>query len=66
MTTAVTTLSSSVQALCPVCGRAATWQVGPGARSCTTHLGNVLADLYRAEPRPFTPYLPTPLRRGNW
>jgi hypothetical protein len=51
---------------CPLCEQPATWQVGPDTRSCTTHVGDVLAGLYTADPHPFAPYLPTPLRRGNW
>lgn len=30
------------------------------------HVGPVLASLYEAEPHPFHPYLPVPLRRGHW
>lgn len=62
----VSTHPSSVQAVCPVCGHTATWQVGPDIRSCTGHVGEVLAQLYRDEPHPFHPHLPVPLRRGKW
>jgi len=51
---------------CVICEAPATWQVGPDTRSCTSHVGDTLADLYAAEPHPFQPYLPTPLRRGKW
>lgn len=64
--TPVTVLSTSVSAECPVCARPATWQVGPGYRSCTNHLGVVLAELHDVDPSPFIPHLPTPLRWGKW
>lgn len=65
MTAPVAALSPA-RDTCPVCDRPPTWQVGPDARSCTRHVGDVLADLYAAEPRPFAPHLPVPLYRGNW
>lgn len=64
--TSVARLSTSLDALCPVCAAPATWQIGPDTRSCTSHVGPVLASLYDAEPHPFHPFLPTPLRRGKW
>jgi hypothetical protein len=62
----VARLSPTVQASCPLCEQRATWAIGPTERSCTRCLGARLEDLYAAEPHPFQPYLPTPLRRGNW
>jgi hypothetical protein len=64
--TSVAPVSIASATTCAVCGTAATWQAGPDTRSCTRHLGDVLADLYAVEPHPFQPYLPTPLKRGNW
>ena len=64
--TPVAPVSIASATTCPVCDRAATWQVGPDTRSCTRHVGDVLAELHRADPHPFQPYLPTPLKRGKW
>lgn len=64
--TPVAPLSPSVLAQCPLCEAPATWAIGPSERSCTRCLGARLEDLYRSEPRPFTPHLPVPLRRGKW
>lgn len=62
----ISTLPAPVQASCPVCDRAATWVLCPGELSCSPHLGDRLEELHRADPHPFHPYLPVPLRRGLW
>lgn len=64
VTATVVELATAV--ICPACGQPATWQVGSSVRSCTTHLGDVLAELYAADPHPFAPHLPRPMFRGNW
>lgn len=65
--TAVAPLRLVVPVLCPVCKQAeAFFQVGPDETACVRCVGVVLRALYAAEPRPFQPYLPTPLKRGKW
>lgn len=66
MAATVARLGSTVLASCPLCEQPATWAIGPTERSCTRCLGQRMEDLHAADPHPFHPYLPTPLRRGNW
>jgi hypothetical protein len=58
----VARLSPIVVDTCP-CGSEAAWQVGLSRRSCTPCVGKTLEALYAADPRPFVPHLPVPLRR---
>lgn len=61
--TPVAPLSRSAAKTCPKCHGKATWQVSWETVSCTDDVGRVLEDLYRADPDPFIPPVPKPLRR---